>query len=33
MTPTETVTSGPQFTSRPRDDERATRKPLRCGTG
>jgi cell division protease FtsH len=28
MTPTETVTSGPQFTSRPRDDERATRKPL-----
>src|SRR5829696_2807914 len=28
MTPTETVTSGPQFTSRPRDDERPTRKPL-----
>ena len=28
MTPTETVTSGPQFTSRPRDDERTTRKPL-----
>jgi cell division protease FtsH len=28
MTPTETATSGPQFTSRPRDDERPTRKPL-----
>jgi cell division protease FtsH len=28
MSPTETVTSGPQFTSRPRDDERPTRKPL-----
>jgi cell division protease FtsH len=28
MSSTETVTSGPQFTSRPRDDERATRKPL-----
>jgi cell division protease FtsH len=28
MNPTETVTSGPQFTSRPRDDERRTRKPL-----
>src|SRR5215204_2001531 len=28
MSPTETVGSGPQFTSRPRDDERPTRKPL-----
>jgi cell division protease FtsH len=28
MTPTSTPTSGPQFTSRPRDDDRATRKPL-----
>jgi cell division protease FtsH len=28
MSPTETVASGPQFTSRPRDDERRTRKPL-----
>jgi cell division protease FtsH len=28
MSPTETVASGPQFTSRPRDDERSTRKPL-----
>jgi cell division protease FtsH len=28
MSPTETVTAGPQFTSRPRDDERPTRKPL-----
>jgi hypothetical protein len=28
MSPTETITSGPQFTSRPRDDERTTRKPL-----
>jgi cell division protease FtsH len=28
MSPTATVTSGPQFTSRPRDDERPTRKPL-----
>ena len=32
MTPTETVTSGPQFTSRPRDDERHE-EALRCGTG
>jgi ATP-dependent Zn protease len=28
MTPTSTPTSGPQFTSRPRDDDRPTRKPL-----
>ena len=28
MTPTSTPTSGPQFTSRPRDDDRTTRKPL-----
>jgi cell division protease FtsH len=28
MSTTETVPSGPQFTSRPRDDERPTRKPL-----
>src|SRR6266536_960995 len=28
MTPTVTPRQGPQFTSRPRDDDRATRKPL-----
>jgi cell division protease FtsH len=28
MTPTPTPTRGPQFTSRPRDDDRPTRKPL-----
>ncbi len=28
MTPTASPTRGPQFTSRPRDDDRATRKPL-----
>jgi cell division protease FtsH len=28
MTPTVSPTRGPQFTSRPRDDDRATRKPL-----
>src|SRR5881227_3128627 len=28
MTPTATPTRGPQFTSRPRDDDRPTRKPL-----
>src|SRR5215211_5626147 len=28
MTPTSTPTPGPQFTSRPRDDDRPTRKPL-----
>jgi cell division protease FtsH len=28
MTPTATPTRGPQFTSRPRDDDRLTRKPL-----
>jgi cell division protease FtsH len=28
MSPTESVASGPQFTSRPRDEDRPTRKPL-----
>ncbi len=33
MTPTSTPTSGPQFTSRPRDDDRRPASRWRCGTG